>query len=261
MGRPTKPTGSLFTTRELALAAGLTPRNMALLHDEGLAPAPAEAGGGRGGHRLYSSPGLAHAALIGALNMAGFGLLVSGRLAQAIAEDEAHNHGKLLANLSTYLQRPHNPRPGYWPWGADLDVDDDYAVHGGLLSSDIEYRRGQALTGDMIIDIADHEYVLTEYHGPRPLKIFSPVLKEGLPASPDYRIVGRGSAASIVPIVDEIDSLDLSEDPVSAARYKAVQEDYLAARENAVARVRINVSLAIRNAFDRVRTDREKIAA
>ncbi len=50
-------------------------------------------------------------------------------------------------------------------------------------------------------------------------------------------------------------------DRASAARYKAIQEDYLAARENAVARVRINVSLAIRNAFDRVRDDRSRVAA
>jgi hypothetical protein len=261
MGRPTKPSGSLFTSRELALAANLSPRNMALVHDEGLAPTPAESGGGRGGHRLYNSAGLAHAALIGATHLAGFELLVAARLSVAIAEDESHNHGKLLSNLATYLQRPFNPRPGFRPWGAELDIDDDFAVHGGLSDSIIDYRRGVALTGDMIIDIADHEYVLTEYARPRPLKVFSPVLKEGMPASPDYRIVGRGSAATIVPIIDEVDSMDFSMNPASAARYKMLQRDYLAARENAVARVRVNVSLAIRNAFDRVRDDRAKIAA
>ena len=72
MGRPSKSTGLLFTSRELALAANLTARNVGLLHDQGLAPAPAEAGGGRGGHRLYNSVALAHAALIGALHLAGF---------------------------------------------------------------------------------------------------------------------------------------------------------------------------------------------
>jgi hypothetical protein len=261
MGRPSKRSGSLFTSRELALAANLSPRNMALVHDEGLAPTPAESGGGRGGHRLYNSIGLAHAALIGATHLAGFELLVAARLAFAIAEDESHNHGKLLSNLATYLQRPFNPRPGCRPWSAELDIDDDFAVHGGLLDSVIDYRRGVALTGDMIIDIADHEYVLTEYAGPRPLKVFSPVLKEGMPASPEYRIVGRGSGTSIVPTVDEVDNMDFATDPASGARYRAIQEDYLAARENAVARVRINVSLAIRNAFDRVRDDRARMAA
>ncbi len=261
MGRPTKPSGSLFTSRELALAANLSPRNMALVHDEGLAPTPAESGAGRGGHRLYNSVGLAHAALIGATHLAGFELLVAARLAFVVAEDESHNHGKLLSNLAAYLQRPYNPRPGYRPWGAALDIDDDFVIHGSLLASVIDYRRGVALTGDMIIDIADHEYVLTEYAGPRQVKVFSPVLKEGMPASPDYRIVGRGSGASIIPIVDEVDTMDFTANPASAARYKAIQKDYLVARENAVARVRINVSLAIRNAFDRVRDDRARVAA
>ncbi len=60
--------------------------------------------------------------------MAGFELLVAARLAFAIAEDESHSHGKLFSNLATYLQRPFNPRPGYLPWGAELDIEDDFAI-------------------------------------------------------------------------------------------------------------------------------------
>ncbi|MNJ01577.1 hypothetical protein D3C73_1612550 [compost metagenome] len=61
-----------------------------------------------------------------------------------------------------------------------------------------------------------------------------------------------------MPIIDEVDSLNFSTDPMSAARYKALETDYMNARENAVTRVRINVSLAIRNAFDRILEDRGK---
>jgi hypothetical protein len=125
----------------------------------------------------------------------------------------------------------------------------------------VDYRRQVAIRGDMVIDIADHEYVLTETHGLSGVKIFYPVSRDGLAASPDYRIVGRGSVARIVPITDEVDSLDFSADPASAARYKALQEDYIAAREHAVTRVRINVSLAIRNGFDCVLDDRSRAAA
>ena len=264
MGRPTKTSDLLFTSRELAVAADLSARNMSLLHDEGLAPAVAEAGAGRGGHRLYSSVALAHAALIGALHLAGFELLVSARLAEAVADDFASMYGKLHANLAVFLQAPHNPTPGHRPWRGDDTVpqlDDDFWVYKRLIDSPVDLRSGVAIPGDMIIDIADHEYVLTETHGSRGVRIFSPVVKEGLPASPDYRIVGRGSAARIVPITDEVDSMDFTADPASAARYKALQEDYLAARENAVTRVRINVSLAIRNAFGRLCHDRARIAA
>src|ERR1700761_1359874 len=118
MGRPGKRSELLFTSRELALAASLTPRNMALLHDEDLAPAPTSSGtDGQGGHRLYDSPGLAHAALIGALHLAGFELLVSARLAAAFAEEQGHIRGKLPSNIASYIQAPHNPRPGYRPFG------------------------------------------------------------------------------------------------------------------------------------------------
>ena len=264
MGRPTKTSDLLFTSRELAVAADLSARNMSLLHDEGLAPAVTEAGAGRGGHRLYSSIAVAHAALIGALHLAGFELLVSARLAEAVADDFAAMYGKLHANLSVFLQAPYNSTPGRRPWTDDDSIpqlDDDFWVYNRLIDSPVDLRPGTAIPGDMIIDIADHEYVLTETHGSRGIKIFSPVMKEGLPASPDYRIVGRGSAARIVPITDEVDTMDFTVDPASAARYRALQEDYLAARENAVTRVRINVSLAIRNAFGRLRQDRTRIAA
>lgn len=263
MGRPSKSSGSSFTSRELALAAGLTLRNFSLLHEQGLAPPPSGAGGGKGGHRTYASPALAQAALIGALHLAGFELLVAARIAEAFAEEASHTHGRLFSNIATYLQAPHNPRPGYRPWTASPtdELDDDFWVHSRLIDSVVDYRRGVAMVGDMVIDIADHEYVLTEHHGASNVKIFSPVSSEGLPASPDYRIIGRGSSARIVPITDEVDGLDFSIDPASAARYKALQKDYLAARENAVARVRINVSLAIRTAFDRVREDRQRLVA
>ncbi len=253
MGRPSKSSGSFFTSRELALAAGLTLRNFSLLHEEGLAPEPAANSGGRGGHRTYESPALAQAALIGALYLAGFELLVAARLAEAFADEAGHTHGRLFSNIQTYIQAPHNPRPGYRPWTASPtdQVDDDFWVHNRLIDSVVDYRRGVAMVGDFVIDIADHEFVLTEHHGAK-LKIFSPVSTKGLDASPDYRITGRGSSAQIVPITDEVDSLDFSIDPASAARYKALQENYLAARENAVTRVRVNVSLAIRNAFDSV---------
>lgn len=256
MGRPFKASGSLFTSRELALAADLTPRNFSLLHEAGLAPAALAGGGGRGGHRTYASPALAQAALIGALHLAGFELLVAARLAAAFADEAHHTHGRLFSNIQAYLQAPHNPKPGYRPWVASPDdqLDDDFWVHSRLIDSVVAYRSRRAIRGDLVIDIADHQFVLTEYHGVT-IRIFSPV-SGGLPASPDYRITGRGSSAQVVPITDEVDSLDFPEDLASAAKFRALEEDYLAARENAVARVRINVSLAIRNAFDRVADDR-----
>lgn len=256
MGRPSKSSGPVFTSRELALGAGLTLRNFSLLHEEGLAPAATTGGGGRGGHRTYQSPALAQAALIGALHLAGLELMVAARLAAAYAEEMGHQRGRLFSNIETYLQAPHNPRPGYRPWtfSPDDQTSDDFWIHNRLIDSVVDYLTGVAMLGDMIMVIADSTYVLTQHHGTN-IKIHSPV-SGGLIASPDYRIVGRGSAAQIVPITDEVDSLDFSVDPTSSARFKALEVEYLTAHENAVSRVRINVSLAIRNAFDRIANDR-----
>lgn len=246
----------MFTSRELALGAGLTSRNFSLLHEEGVGPAATAGSGGRGGHRTYLSPALAQAALIGALHLAGLELLVAARLAAAYAEEMGQQRGRLFSNIETYLQSPHNPRPGHRPWtySADDQVGDDFWIHNRLIDSVVEYRAWVAMVGDMVMVIADNGYVLTQHHGVN-IKILSAV-SGSLPASPDYRIRGRGSSADIVPITDEVDSLDFSEDPASAARFKALENEYLEAHENAMARVRINVSLAIRNAFDRIADDR-----
>ena len=68
--------------------------------------------------------------------------------------------------------------------------------------------------------------------------------------------MGRGSATHVVPIIEEVDSLDFSTDRVSAARYKSLETAYMNGRENAVSLLRVNVSLAIRKAFDRIVADR-----
>ena len=119
-------------------------------------------------------------------------LLVAAKLAEAFAEEAGHTYGRLFSNIQTYIQAPHNPRPGYRPWTASPtdQVDDDFWVHNRLIDSVVDYRRGVAMVGDMVIDIADHEFVLTEHHGAK-IKIFSPVAAKGLDADPDYRIIGR----------------------------------------------------------------------
>jgi hypothetical protein len=77
----------------------------------------------------------------------------------------------------------------------------------------------------------------------------------------DYRIEGRGAAARIVPIHQEMDNLDFSANAKAADQMRQLEKRYLTARENAVSRVRINLSLAIRNAFDRLQDDRASKAA
>lgn len=246
-----------FTSRELAYAAGLSPRNMALLVDQGLAPDPIEGGGGRGSHRSYDSAALGALTLTGAFYQAGMELLVAARLASEITKEYSSTYGRLPSNLGTYLQRPFNPRPGYRPWDhalPEVDLDDDYWLHNRLRCHSEIYRPQVALRGDLIVEIVDQSYVLTRSHDLE-IDILSPV-GGSVPASPDYCIEGRGSAARIVPIYEGIRSFDFSVDRESAEAYRARQDRFLRARDNAVTRLRVNVALAIRNGLDRISDER-----
>lgn len=256
MSRPSLP-ADRFTSRELAVAAELTTRNMSLLVDQRLAPQPIDGAGGRGGHRSYDSVGLGAIALLGAFHRAGMELLIAARLAGAVAEDYCSTYGRLPSNLAAYLQHPHNPTPGWAPWDRALpqiEIDDDYWLHNRLRFHTEIYKPWKALRGDLVVEIVDQTYVLIRYHD-SDIHITSPV-SDVLSASPEYRIKGRGAAARISPIHEGIRSFDFSIDKESSDTLRARQTEYLDARENAVTQLRINVALAIRNGLDRVADDR-----
>lgn len=261
MGRPERTELEIITTSEIAKAAGISPRNFALLIDKNLAPEPSRQAGGQSGARAYDGVALAHAALIGALNLAGFELLVSARLAEAFAEDQYHTYGKLVSNLGTFLQRPYNPRPGHAPWDrsadGEPDLDRDYWLHNRLRTRADFYQRGKALTGDFVIEIADNTYVMSSSYGLEQIKVFSPV-SDGLPVGLEYRIQGRGSATQVVRVTDEYSAGDVFEDAGTRDTLRELEAQYMAARDNAIALVRINVGLAIREAFDRLHDLRQR---
>ena len=77
-----------------------------------------------------------------------------------------------------------------------------------------------------------------------------------MPASPEYRITGRGSEARIAAIHEGLKSFDFSVDRESADALRKQEGAYLHAHQNAVTRLRINVGLAIRNSLDRLADDR-----
>lgn len=255
MGRPAKVPSDRFSSREIAYAAGLSPRNFSLLFERGLAPETVDSAQGRGGHRLYDGVGLSHATLVGALHLAGLPLLLSARLGMAFAEQFGLNYGRLPSNLEAYLQAPLNPRPGYYPWpdenGDDeIDLDKDCWLHNRLRGRTDIYRRGRSIKGDLVIDIADQAFVSTQLLD---IKIkFHSVTSGGLPVNPEYRIVGSGAAVRVVPIWEGFKSFDFIEDTDAAEKMKRLEAQFMEARANAVARVKVNVSLSIRNGFDRL---------
>lgn len=258
MGRPTKGSELQFTSRELGHAADLTARNIAYLQEEGLAPAPIHGDSGRGGHRIYNSVALAHAALIGTLHLGGFELLVAARLAAALADDFGAVYGKLHSNLQDQARTHRSLFSGL---GAKAILDDDFWIFSRLVDGVAGYQPDLAQSGDVILDIADHKFVLTSSYGPLAGRILAPAMKETIPANPEYRIVGRGPDVEVISIVDEVGSLDFEAYPENRLHMRKLTLEYLAARENAVALTRLNVSLSIRNAFGRVLKERAPLAA
>lgn len=254
MGRPERTDLELVSTSEIAKAAGITPRNFALLIEKGLAPDPVRNAGGQSGARAFDGVGVAHAAMIGALNLAGFGLLVAARVAEAFAEEHRSNYGKIPSNLNTFVRKPGIPS-GLAPWADKAEgwdkIDRDFWLHRLLRTAD-SYVRAQAQVGDFVVEIADHKWVMSTSHGLDGIKVFSPVSSAGLPVNLDYRIEGRGSATQIIHLTDEYNVGAVFTDPETRRRVKQIEEEFLAARQNAVTLVRINVGLAIRDAFDRL---------
>lgn len=260
MARPRILADDIFTSREIALAAGLTPRNFGFLADEGLAPRALEPEtDGQSGSKLYHAEAMAQTALVGSLHAAGFELLVSARLATAFADEYGASHGRLPANLNAFWRtKALNPSGGI-PWGKTdngIPIDQDFWIHHLLRNRSQVYRRGTAIPGDCVIEIADNTYVLTRLHD-LAIKTSSAASGKALPASPFYRIVGRGAAAHIVPIHMEVETMDFGIDPRSREKMSSLEDEYMTGRSHAVTLVNVNLSLAIRNALDRLQDVRE----
>jgi hypothetical protein len=109
----------------------------------------------------------------------------------------------------------------------------------------------------MVVEIVDRKYVFEPTLAGFKIPIHSPV--SGIvPATPAYRISGwgRGTDAVISDVSREVPTYDFQQDEESAAIYRQIETEFLNARQNAVGTIRVNVSLAVRNAFDAVNDHR-----
>jgi hypothetical protein len=109
----------------------------------------------------------------------------------------------------------------------------------------------------MVVEIVDRKYVFEPTLADIKIPIHSPV-SGTVPAAPAYRIVGwgRGIDSVISDVANEVPNYDFQRDKESAAIYKQIETEFLNARQNAVGTIRVNVSLAVRNAFDAVHDHR-----
>lgn len=256
MARPRKDTPpNRFTTAELAVGAGLTARNVSLLEAKGLLP-EGEGRAGQGGVMLRDTRGLKWVAVIGAFVAGGVELLLAARLVAAFADDLEAAYGEIPSNLVTaYRKADQTERAALRDRDSDgewIDIRDDFWMHHVLATCAKSYEPGKALTCDFVFEIVDRQF---GFIGTKGLK----TLAESGPATETYpalRIIGwdKGGAAQIAWIAEEAGNLST---PEAQRRYTEIEMEYQRARENAVGLLRINASLAIRNALDAIHAHRQ----
>lgn len=255
-----------FTSTEIAVAAGISARNLGLLRDSGLAP-PAEGGGGRGSNWTGRTSAIQRAGLLNGVAGSGMSLLPAARLTNLVAEEFESSYGALLSNFGTFDRPPYNPNPTDYPWAhANVPVEislrsrDDFWHHHLLRSHAENYAVGKALPGDTLLIIADRRYgYVSILGGPKTLSVSG----DSFDALPSYRITGmaRSDDAQVHNITDEVGNCDFNANPEGRERLVKIEAEFAAAYRNAVSLVQVNVSLAIRNAFDAVHDFRNATGA
>ncbi|MEA2991566.1 MAG: hypothetical protein QOD40_486 [Alphaproteobacteria bacterium] len=179
--------------------------------------------------------------LAGALKGGGFSLFTAGRLAKVIPGE--FKYGELPSGLN-FIARdlPHDEAL------ALPEKVNDFHYHRALFRYPNIYPKGKALGSDAIIEIVDSRFIFTrsiQFPEPR----FSGWI-EGL---------DRGSQAQVIHVAEKIEAVppplaqwqesDIETWNREIARLEAEPHE---ARKNAVSILTVNVSLAIRNAFDRI---------
>ncbi|MFT8808915.1 hypothetical protein [Gluconobacter sp.] len=231
--------------KELAYASGLSVNNIRMIMDRepGLLTdeyVPV----GRGVSRTFPIKSLKRAALMHAVTKMGVGITQAARMVAEFSSEFEMNHDGLPANIDAIIPRK------YW---SDLvkSVPKDemrhgnnyeyyfYIIHVNETNQPVERK---IYVGDMIMEIIDQTYVFqTMIRGE-----ISPGMLEGPSSEAIMAMEGweRGGDFSIKSIMDFGDTPDT---------WKREAKKWQKVRENCTTKTQINVSLAIRDAFERVR--------
>ncbi|KFL32845.1 hypothetical protein JP75_01500 [Devosia riboflavina] len=122
----------------------MSPREFSLLLARGVAPEPLKEVPGRGGHRLFCSDGLSHAAVISGIHHAGLELLVAARLAAMLVDHYNLGQNGNLANFP------------------DVEVGSSlYEAHAHLFTRPDLYSPGRSRQGDILIEIENGNTLTT----------------------------------------------------------------------------------------------------
>jgi hypothetical protein len=239
-----------FTTTDLAVGTRVPQGNMLLLAERDLVPGFGRVG--MGAHRVGNYRTLQYAAPIGAFRAAGVELLLAGKIAAPIADHLEHAYYTVPTMLDSHLKKGVNPCYPNLPWEmreGDPDYRQDFWCHHLLLTRTVIYRRGIPILGDFIVEIADGRFVYMDtWSRADQVKVVRDIHYS---AAPMFEVVGweRGGEAEVIPAHREASTLY---GPEGRAENIRIEAKYMNAYVGAVGRIRVNISLAIRNALDAI---------
>ena len=245
---------NLFSTVELEFGSGMPPRTLQFLKREGVAPAPVR-DAVRGGRPLWGSDAMSRLAAAGALYNSNIGQLPAARLATVLIDAIEKRRGK---NLSGVDRIRHAAAVLAGVGLNENNEFDQFEAIGCLLKHRDLYTPGAALPEDVRVRIVDRRYVFFVY----PIKLVSPVDGKPTDSEPAFLIEGWERSSSDADIVvSPIETLFAKGWEITGSlESKAallVEAQWKAAAENAVSKLEINLSLAIRSAFERIHAHRE----
>lgn len=249
MPRPSKNTPlDRFTTSELAVAAKISQRQFNILIENDRAPAPVGPQP-EGPVKLWDSRGLAETALLGAIHASGPELLMSAKLSRIMIDDFEGNHAQLPSRVRMYLtEKSLNPNAPNYPWPKTVELTpeqqaDDFWIHYFLRSKAENYVAGQSISGDLIYELADRQFLFSSSHSDLAAMKHTPIgSRPSNEPDPEIEIVGwaRGREAEFRRFYQ------------SPAQADDDYRTWLDTYKNSVSILRLNISLAIRNGFDAV---------
>ncbi|WP_439543370.1 hypothetical protein [Hyphomicrobium sp.] len=188
------------------------------------------------------------AAVIGGFAAAGVPLYAAARLAAALVYNEFNTiDGEVPSGLGSLARGL--PRAAWKQIPSDSG-DNDYWFHRALIRHRDIYTPGQALDSDALVQIVDRTHVYVAVLSGTP--ILNPWDSAKEPRSYAGRMDGWGRDSEVkFTSASEMASHD-PENPETFSLGARVNETARAADRNAVGRITVNVSLAVRNGLDRI---------
>ncbi|TMV82434.1 hypothetical protein FGG78_24165 [Thioclava sp. BHET1] len=234
MARPKHYNPADFVVSEVMAATGFDRRTVQLIRDRRAGPFGDAGVMERAKLGLYDENAVSELAMASGVHHAGFPLLQALAIVRAYLDENPNHDPAVFSNLSEF-EDPRRSRTVTTWFHAACNTRE---ARGGQDS-------GKPARGDGLLLIADRKYVLESKHEPR-LRMFVPKgIDETLPM-PLARIVSLdGNQADVVSV-----PVDFPAGPDHDFRdaYEVYHKAYL----RAVGVIRVNISLAVRNAFDRI---------